>query len=230
MIDPSAVVSTFAVVDESAYIGPRTVIAAGARIGAAARVGADCRIEEGAYVGYGFHGQNALTIIGDGTLVATHAVVYQSAELGPKVKIRHHAVVREHVIIGAGTSVGTGTTIEHHAAVGKDCSIHAHCHLTDFSKVGNLVFIGPFFASFSDLVLDYRRPHIHQGYVGVTIHDGARIGGRVTAMPGVDVGAEAVVGACSVIRGNLSAGMIHVGDPARAVGRVLPAHFITDKA
>jgi hypothetical protein len=37
----------------------------------------------------------------------------------------------------------------------------------------------------------------------------------VTAMPGVDVGAEAVVGACSVIRGNLSAGMIHVGDPAR---------------
>lgn len=230
MIDPSAVVSTLAVIDAGAHIGPRTVIAAGARITAAARVGADCRIEEGAYVGYGFHRENGLAIVGDGTLVATHAVVYHSVELGPNVKIRHHAVVREHVMIGAGTSVGTGTTIEHHTVVGKDCSIHAHCHLTDFSNVGNLVFIGPFFASFSDLVLDYRRPHIHQGYAGVTIHDGARIGGRVTAMPGVDVGAEAVVGACSVIRGNLSAAMIYLGDPARAVARVLPTHFITGGA
>lgn len=230
MIDPTAVVSTLAVIDDGAHIGPRTIVAAGARIGAGARVGADCRIEEGASVGYGFHGHNALTVVGDGSLVATHAVVYHSAELGPTVKIRHHAIVREHVVIGAGTSVGTGTTIEHHTVVGKDCSIHAHCHLTDSSTVGDRVFIGPFFASFSDMVLDYRRPHIHQGYAGVTIRDGARIGGRVTAMPGVEVGVEAVVGACSVIRGNLSAAMIHVGDPARAVGRVPPTHFITGSA
>lgn len=227
MIDPDAFVSPLAVIEQGAHVGPGTTIKAGVRIAAIARVGRDCVIDEGAVIGYGTGVERGPTIVGDNALVATHAVIYHSVNLGAGVKIRHHAVIREHVAIGAATSVGSGSTIEHHVDIGENCSIHAHCHLTDYSKIGNLVFIGPCFASFSDMTLDYRRPHVHRGYAGVTIGDGARIGGRVTAMPGVEIGAEAVVGACSVIRGNLLGAMIHVGDPARAVGRVSPSHFVT---
>ena len=80
--------------------------------------------------------------------------------------------------------------------------------------------MGPSFTSFSDVNLDYRRPQIHQPYTGITIRHGARIGGRVTALPGTLVESEAVVGAGSLIKGTLLAGFVYVGNPARAVSRV----------
>jgi UDP-2-acetamido-3-amino-2,3-dideoxy-glucuronate N-acetyltransferase len=221
-------VSPLAYVEDGAIIGEGTRIEGSAWIGARAVIGANCRIEHGATIGYGdWDNPLAKTVIGNGCLVATGAVVYHHVTLAEGAKIRHNAVIREHVMIGERTSIGTSCNVEPHTTIGRFCSIHGHCHITDYSMIEDYVFIGPSFASFSDINLDYRRPQLHKPYQGITIRSKARIGGRVTALPGSEVGEEAVIGAGSTVRGILKGHMVHVGNPARAVSRVPADHQLT---
>jgi UDP-3-O-[3-hydroxymyristoyl] glucosamine N-acyltransferase len=222
--------SPLAQISQEAVIGAGTVIEAGAVIGPLARIGANCRIEAGAYVGYaGSSSAPHPTVLGDRVLVATNAVIYHSTLLHDDAKVRHNAVIREEVEIGAGTSIGINSTIEHHSKIGRGCSLHVRTHLTDYSCLGDYVFIGPGLLSFSDLNLDFRRPQLHQEYKGLTIGDGARLGGAVIALPGTIVGAEAVIGAGSTISGKLLERMVYVGAPARAIRRVPKEHEVQQR-
>lgn len=218
-------ISPLAHIEKGAVIGEGTRIEAGAWISARAIIGANCHIENSATVGYGdWNSSEARTVIGDNCLIATGAVVYINVSLSTGVKVRHNVVVREHVTIGEQSSIGTGSNIEPHTTIGSFCSIHGHCHITDYSVIENYVFIGPSFASFSDASLDYRRPQIHQPYKGVTIRSKARIGGRVTALPGSEIGEEAVIGAGSIVRGVLQGHLLYLGNPARAISRIPKDH------
>jgi hypothetical protein len=220
-------ISPLADVSPEAIIGPGTVVEAGAVVGPLAHVGADCRIEAGAYVGYGgVTGKHQRTVLGDRVLVSTNAVVYHSARLDNDVKIRHNAVIRENVEVGEGTSIGSQSTVECHSRIGRMCSLHCRTHLTDFSTVGNYVFVGPGLLSFSDNHLDYRRPGLHEDYKGLSLGNGARLGGAVIAFSGTIVGEETVVGAGSIISGTLLARMVYIGNPARPVRRVPKEHEV----
>jgi len=229
MSEQETFISPLAYVEPGAIIGKGSRIEAGAWIGARVVMGANCRVENGATLGYGdWNNREAKTVLGDSCLIATGSVVYHNVTLASSVKIRHNVTVREHVTIGEGTSIGTGSNIEPHTAIGRLCSIHGHCHVTDYSRIQDYVFIGPSFASFSDINLDYRRPQIHSEYKGVTIHSRARIGGRVTMLPGSEVGEEAVIGAGATVRGVLKGRFVYVGDPARPVARVPVGHELSN--
>lgn len=228
MTEQETIISPLAHVEPGVVIGRGSRIEAGAWIGARAVIGMNCRVENGATIGYGdWNNIEAKTIIGDNCLVATGAVLYNHVTLASSVKIRHNVTVREHVSIGEGTSIGTGSNIEPYTTIGRLCSIHGHCHVTDYSRIHDYVFIGPSFASFSDIHLDYRRPQLHAGYKGITIHARARIGGRVTMMPGSEVGEEAVVGAGATVKDILKGHLVYVGNPARAVARVPVEHELS---
>ncbi|WP_243766456.1 sugar O-acetyltransferase [Streptomyces sp. GC420] len=54
----------------------------------------------------------------------------------------------------------------------------------------------------------------------IRIEDGAWLGGGVIVLPGVTVGANAVVGAGSVVTGDIPANAVAVGNPARVVRTV----------
>jgi acetyltransferase-like isoleucine patch superfamily enzyme len=183
-------------------------------------------VECNAVVGYRTGESDLPTEIGCDCLISTGATVYHSVKLADGVKIRHNAVIREHVTIGDRTSIGSGSGVEPHTSIGANCSLHCRVHVTDFSDIGDFVFIGPGFLSMSDEALDFKRPHLHRGYKGVTIGRGARIGGAVVALPGSVVGEETVVGARSEIRGTLPARTVCVGSPARPVRRVSEAETL----
>jgi maltose O-acetyltransferase len=51
----------------------------------------------------------------------------------------------------------------------------------------------------------------------ITIGDGAWLGGGVIVCPGVGIGAEAVIGAGSVVTRDIPAGVLAVGNPCRVV-------------
>lgn len=210
-VQPGARIACGAVVKHGAWIGANVVVEAGTVV------------EQNAVVGYGGDGE---VRIGRNCLIANGATIYHSAILGDGVKVRHNSVVRDNVEIGEGTSLGTGCTVEPHTRIGRFCSFHCKVHITDFSTIGDYVFIGPGFVSLSDLALDYRRPQLHQGYRGVIIARAARIGGGVLAMPGCEIGEEAVVGAGSHISGVLKPQVVYLGTPARAVRRVPPGEEV----
>jgi len=215
-------------VDSTAFISPHASLGAGVRIGPHAWIGPGvvlgegCVIEQNAVVGYGATADTRPTVLAPGCWLANNTTVYHSVTLGAGVRLRHNAIVRENVIIGAGSSLGNGSGIEPHTRIGEGCSFHCRVHITDHSRIDDYVFIGPGFVSLSDRCLDYRRPHLHQDYAGVTIGRGARIGGGVLAFPGCSIGEETVVGAGSQVSGQLLARMVYLGAPARAVRRVKP--------
>lgn len=218
-------IAATASIHPTARIADNVVVKGGARIGANVVIESGAIIEENAVVGYG--GVGGAVRVGRNCLIANGATVYHSVILGDGVKVRHYTVVRDEVEIGEGTSLGTGCTVEPHTRIGCFCSFHCKVHITDFSTIGDYVFIGPGFVSLSDLALDYRRTQLHQGYKGVTIGRTARIGGGVLAMPGCEVGEGAVVGAGSQISGVLKQGVVYLGNPARAIRRVAPGEEVS---
>jgi len=209
-VHPTALIHAEAVIMDNVWVGPNVTIDAGTIV------------EPNAVLGYRVGVSTKPLRIGKNCLVATNATIYHSVTLGDSVKVRHNAVVREEVEIGEGTSIGSGCTIEPRTQIGRFCSLHCNVHVTDYSMIGDYVFIGPGFVSLSDLYLDYRRPQLHRDYKGVTIGHAARIGGAVLALPGCEVGEETTVGAGSQISGVLKPRMVYVGVPARPVRRVRP--------
>jgi acetyltransferase-like isoleucine patch superfamily enzyme len=213
-VHPTARLAIGVVIMENAWIGPNVTIDSGTVV------------EQNAIVGYHSNESTAQVHIGRECLIANNATIYHSVSIGDGVKVRHNVVLREGVEVGDGTSVGTGCSVECHTRIGRFCSIHSGAHITDFSLIGDFVFIGPGFVSLSDLHLDYQRPQLHKAYKGVTIGRAARIGGGVLALPGCEVGEETVVGAGSQINGVLKSRTVYLGVPARAIRRVPPEEEI----
>jgi UDP-3-O-[3-hydroxymyristoyl] glucosamine N-acyltransferase len=209
-VHPTAVLEPEVTVRDHVWVGPNVT------------VGAGTVIEPNAVVGYGGAASTKPVSIGRNCLIANNATLYHSVTLGNGVKVRHNAVLREEVEVGEGTSIGSGCTIEPHTKIGCFCSFHCKVHITDYSTIGDYVFIGPGFVSLSDIYLDYRRPQLHKDYKGVTIARAARIGGAVLALPGCEVGEETTVGAGSQISGVLKPRMVYLGVPARPIRRVRP--------
>src|SRR5207302_7537730 len=67
---------------------------------------------------------------------------------------------------------------------------------------------------------------------GPVLRRGARIGVNATLLPGVEVGAHALVGAGAVVTKDVPAGVVVAGNPARKIGSVdaLPASDRADAA
>ena len=222
-------ISPLAHIDPTAKLGEGIVIEAGAWVGPGTEIGDKTIVQANAVVGRGHvPGSNGPTILGRDCIIASGVVVYHDVMLHDGAKVWHNAVIMRHVTIGAGTSIGVHTCIVNDVIIGRDCSIHGHCQVGDFSQIGDFVFIGPGFLSVSDHNMVFRRPQLTKHFQGIIVHDKARIGGRVLALPGSVVGEEAVVGAGSVIKGELVARVIYMGDPIRPVRKVKPEEFLPD--
>ncbi len=153
--------------------------------------------------------------LGRGVIVHAYAVLYQGATLGEGVRIGHGALVREGNDVAAHASVGSGAHLEPGNRVGARSRIHSGCFLSN-STIAEDVFLGPGVVFTDDphppcsRYLDCVR--------GARVEALASIGARVTLLPGVSVGREALVGAGSVVTRDVAAGAVVVGNPARVVG------------
>ena len=154
-------------------------------------------------------------VLGKGVVVRSGAVLYQGSRLGAGVHIGHGAVVREDNLIGERVSIGTGTQIETGNVIGDRTRIHSGCFLAS-AHVGADVFIGP-----NTVFTDDPHPpcrHWPDHKRSVVVGDGASVGGNVTLLPGVQLGAGCLVGGGSVVTKAVDEGMIVAGNPARPMG------------
>tara|TARA_B110000483_G_C17930219_1_gene440489 strand:+ start:29 stop:493 length:465 start_codon:yes stop_codon:yes gene_type:complete len=139
----------------------------------------------------------------------------------------------QSVMIGAGTSIWQFSVVLAQAQIGDECNVCSHCfiendvvlgkrvtvkcgvQLWDGLRIEDDVFIGPNVTFTND-----KHPKSKQ-YLDVLnqtiIRKGASIGANATILPGIEIGAGAMVGAGSVVTRSVAAGITVVGNPARDI-------------
>lgn len=154
--------------------------------------------------------------LGHGVVVRSFAVLYQGSQLGARVQVGHGALVREDNLIGDDSSVGSGAHLEPGNRLGARTRVHSGSFLSS-TTLGDDVFCGPHVVFTDDPHPPC--PRYLDCVGGAVVEDGASIGARAVILPGVRIGAGALVGAGAVVTRDVAPGDIVVGNPARVVGR-----------
>lgn len=159
-------------------------------------------------------GDLALTF-GVGCVIRSHTVIYAGNTIGAGLQTGHHVVIREENTIGAHVSIGTHSIVEHHVQIGDGVRLHSRVFVPEYSVLEAGCWLGP-----GVMVTNARYP-LSQGVKdrleGAIIEEGAIIGANATLLPGIRIGARALVGAGSVVTKDVPPGTVVVGNPARIV-------------
>jgi len=165
-------------------------------------------------------------IIENECLIGAMAVVYRGCVLRTKVMVADLASVREDVEIGEFTIVGRGVTVENKVKVGRRCKLETESYITALSEIEDGCFIAPEVTFTNDNFLGRTKDRFKY-HKGVTMKRGARIGANVTVLPGITIGADALVAAGSIVTRDVPAGKIVMGTPARVL-REVPSEQLLD--
>ena len=156
------------------------------------------------------------TVIGDGTIVSTGAIVFAGSQIGARVILGDQSCVRERVTIGDDVVVGRGSLVENDTTIGALTKIQAEAYITAYSTLEENVFIAPCVVTTNDNFMG-RTERRHELIKGPTIRRGARIGGGAILCPAVEIGEEAFVGAGAVVTRDVPPKKVVVGSPARVL-------------
>jgi acetyltransferase-like isoleucine patch superfamily enzyme len=156
------------------------------------------------------------TVIGDGTIVSTGAVVFAGTKVGARVILGDQSCVRERVVVGDDVVIGRGSLVENDTTIGALTKIQADAYITAYSTLEEHVFIAPCVVTTNDDFMG-RTERRHELVKGPTIRRGARIGGGAILLPGIEIGEEAFVGAGAVVTKDVEPRMLVVGNPAHVL-------------
>lgn len=151
--------------------------------------------------------------IGSGALIRSHTVIYADVEIADGFECGHHVKIREGTRIGKGVRVGTDSDLQGRLTIGDHARLHSGVFVPQLTTIEELVWIFP-----RAVLLNDPHPPSDTCTQGPTIRRTAVVGAAATIFPGVEVGEGALVGAGSVVREDVPAGMVVAGVPAKVVG------------
>jgi acetyltransferase-like isoleucine patch superfamily enzyme len=154
----------------------------------------------------------SLTILG-GAVIRAGTIIYAGSTIGRGLETGHNVILREQNTIGAELRIWNSSTIDYGCRIGDRVKIHCNCYIAQYSVLEDDVFLAPGVTIANDKYPGWEETPV--GLIGPTIRRGAQIGVNVTILPGVEIGAGAVVGAGSVVTRNVEPGVVVVGNPAR---------------
>src|SRR6186997_408633 len=157
--------------------------------------------------------------LGAGTIVSTGAVVFAGTTVGERVIVGDQACIRERCTVGDDVVIGRGSLVENDTTVGAMTKIQAEAYITAYSTLEEHVFIAPCVVTTNDNYMGRTEKRFGQ-VKGPTIRRGARVGGGAVLCPAVEIGAEAFVGAGSVVTKDVPPRALVVGNPARVLRQV----------
>ena len=153
----------------------------------------------------------------------------------PSVFVHPNALV-ESDDVGARTRVWAFAHIMPGAVVGSDCNICDHAFIETGARLGNRVtvknnvlvwdkvtvedevFLGPNAVFTNDLTPRVAFKKKPEEFVATLVKRGATIGANATIVCGVTIGEQAMIGAGAVVKRDVPAHALVVGNPAKRIG------------
>lgn len=184
----------------------------GVSVGANSYIGAYCTLgEPGIYkIGHKI-GQ---TVIGENALIRSYSIIYHSNHIGNNFQTGHRVSIRENSVIGNNVRIGTVSDVQGHCKIGNFVNLHSNVHIGQKSIIEDYVWIFPY------VVLTNDPTPPSNELLGVTVKRFAAIATGAILLPGVVVGEDTLVGACTVVNKNVDDKTIVVGNPMKVVGDV----------
>ena len=147
----------------------------------------------------------------------------ESDRVGPRTRIWAFAHVLPGATIGADCNICDHVFIENDVIIGDRVTIKCGVSVWDGLRIEDDAFVGPDTTFTNDC---FPRSKVHEApYLCTIVRRGASLGANCTILPGLTIGAHAMVGAGSVLTRDVPPNAIVVGNPARIVGYVDTARY-----
>lgn len=137
----------------------------------------------------------------------------EDAQIGDGTIIWRYSQVLAGAKIGSGCSIGFSVSIDRDVVVGDNCKIQNGCQLYTGLVVGNDVFIGPNVTFTNDIYPDANNSNFT--VVSTMLEDNCAIGAGSTIVCGAKIGKRALIGAGSLVVGDIPHGVVAFGAPAK---------------
>ena len=151
-------------------------------------------------------------------MIHAQALVEPGASIGEGTRVWAFSHILGGAKIGCDCNVCDHVFIENDVVVGDRVTIKSGVQLWDGIRLEDDVFVGPNATFTND-----RFPRSKQypcAFPRTLVETGASVGANATILPGLTIGALAMVGAGSVVTRDIPARAIVLGNPARVVGYV----------
>ena len=147
-------------------------------------------------------------------MIHESAYVEDGAEIGEGTRIWHFVHIRKGAKIGKNCNIGKGVYIDTNVEIGNNCKIQNFACLYQGLKVEDDVFIGPHVCFTNDT---YPRALVwnEEKIKKTLVKRGASIGANSTILAGVMIGAQAMIGAGSVVTRSVPDCTVVYGNPAK---------------
>jgi len=144
-------------------------------------------------------------VVDEGVRVGTDSRIWHFCHIMSGARIGARCVLGQNVFVGRDVTIGEGTKIQNNVSVYEGV------------KIGRRCFIGPS-AVFTNVKTPRAEVERKDRYEPTVVRDGATIGANATIVCGATIGRYAVVGAGSVVTGNVPDYRVVYGVPARGRG------------
>jgi acetyltransferase-like isoleucine patch superfamily enzyme len=142
----------------------------------------------------------------------------ESDDVGPRTRVWAFAHVLAGARIGADCKIGGHAFVEGGTVVGDGVTIKNGVQLWSGVTVEDEAFLGPGAVFTNDASPRAPFPKGPAGWRPTLVRRGATVGANATVLSGLTIGPWAMVGAGSVVTGDVGGHVIVVGNPARQAG------------
>jgi UDP-2-acetamido-3-amino-2,3-dideoxy-glucuronate N-acetyltransferase len=156
------------------------------------------------------------TAIVESDTVGSGTRVWAYAHILPGVQIGTHCNIGDHAFVESGARIGNNVTIKNHVCIWEGVTIEDDCFLGPHAVFTNDQF--PRSPRMSEAAARYEKK---QDWLKHTIVErGCSIGANATILPGIRLGAYAMIAAGATVTHDVPPHALMMGTPARQVGVV----------